>query len=264
MPGLMATRMARAGRHGDTQLAHVTPGEMVVPERVLGQGDTGRQLIEGFAQAGLPIGRFRVGGMDDSRNPMTGMREFFDPGDQEGAQDPGFDGGGYGGMDAGGMDPGGFGAMEGDYSGVEGYSGPGISDFGADMAESPAETPFDFGQYAKAQAWGDYEKGASIAKSLPFGLGLLARGIDWGVKSGHLPAPMTRAELARDRADWAARGPMVGGVGADTAQPDSLPRNGMAPTKHRGFYTPGSSGQGAVTPPASEPTYKKYMDSVVA
>ena len=80
MAGLMSRRMARAGRGGDTTVGHLTPGEVVVPERVLGQGDTGRQLIEGFAQAGLPIGRYRVGGMDDSRNPMTGMREFFDPG----------------------------------------------------------------------------------------------------------------------------------------------------------------------------------------
>ena len=74
MPGLMSRRMARAmqGRNGDTTVGSSHPRrEWSVPERVLGQGDTGRQLIEGFAQAGLPIGRFRVGGMDDSRNPMS-------------------------------------------------------------------------------------------------------------------------------------------------------------------------------------------------
>ena len=209
---------------------------------MLGQGDTGRQLIEGFAQAGLPIGRYRVGGMDDSRNPMTGLTEYFDPGDQEGAQDPGFDGG---------MDPGGFGAMEGDYSGVEGYSGPGISDFGADMDEGPVSAGFNPEQYAHAQAWGDYNKGYNVAKHMPMGLGLFARAINYGRSKGFLPEPMTRAELARDRADWDARGPMVGGVGADAAS-DTLPKNGLAPSRERGVYTP---------PVSEQPLYLKYMQA---
>ena len=256
MPGLMSRRMARAGRHGDTQLAHVTPGEMVVPERVLGQGDTGRQLIEGFAQAGLPIGRYRVGGMDDSRNPMTGMREFFDPGDQEGAQDPGFGsdsaadsaggnpggmspgamGGAIGGSQSGGMSPGAMGGVAPSHSGTD-FSGIDFADEGDEFADEAALTGYK--DYADIQAWDDYEKGARVAKSLPFGLGLWARAIDWGVKTGVLPSPMTRAELARDRADWDARGPMVGGVGADRAT--EVPKNGLAPTKPRGaVYTPRS------------------------
>ena len=233
--------MARAGRHGDTQLAHVTPGEMVVPERVLGQGDTGRQLIEGFAQAGLPIGRYRVGGMDDSRNPMTGMREFFDPGDMESGQDPGV-GGGYGDMDGGPAETGfDFGQAQAAQDAVS------LADFGRDMHEGPVSTDFNPEQYAEAQAWGDYEKGYNVAKHLPFGLGLWAKAIDWGVKTGVLPSPMTRAELARDRADWEARGPMTGGVGADRAT--EVPKNGLAPSRERGVYTP-------------EPTYLKYMREV--
>ena len=147
------------------------------------------------------------------------------------------------------------------HSGTD-FSGIDFADEGDEFADAAALTGYK--DYADIQAWDDYEKGYNIAKHMPMGLGLFARAINYGVQKGFLPGPMTRAELARDRADWDARGPMVGGVGADAAQPDStLPRNGMAPTKHRGFYTPGSSGQGAVTPPA-EPLYKKYMDSVVA
>lgn len=108
------------GRGGDTELGHLTPGEVVVPDSVLRQPGVRRGLMSGFRRAGRDWGQYEVGGMDDSRNPMTGMREYWDPGDQEGAQDPGFDGGTA--ADAGGFDGG------------------------------PAETGFDFDQYSATEA----------------------------------------------------------------------------------------------------------------
>ena len=76
---------------GDTQVGHLTPGEVVVPQNVLAQGDTRGQLAQGFEQAGAPMGRYEVGGPDDSINPATGMREYYysGPGPGEMGSSPG-------------------------------------------------------------------------------------------------------------------------------------------------------------------------------
>lgn len=137
-------QLAAAGRHGDTEIAHVAPGEVVVPDRVLDQGDTRRKLSLGFAAANLPMGRYTVGGDDDSINPATGMREYY--------ADPGMDG--PSGPDSG------MGGMEGSAGMGEGYgSGPGGFGTGAaadvgmdDMDGGPVGTGFDPDQHAAAQA----------------------------------------------------------------------------------------------------------------
>ena len=92
-PIVQAQRLARQGRGGDTTIAHLTPGELVVPPTVLAQMGTAEQLRRGFAAAGLDMGRYTVGGSDDSRNPATGMREYRGGG-AEGTGDPGPGGGG--------------------------------------------------------------------------------------------------------------------------------------------------------------------------
>ena len=119
--GLMSRRLAGMGRRGDTEVGHLTRGEVVVPRDVLRRGDTRRQLSEGFDEAGAPMGRYIVGGMDDSRNPRTGLREFFGPGDSFG---PG-DGAG------GGESPG----------GGDGYSGPGPGEMGQSPDTAFSGTP---------------------------------------------------------------------------------------------------------------------------
>lgn len=256
MPGLMARRMADMGRGGDTEVAHLTPGEVVVPGSVLQQPGVRRGLMSSFNRAGRDFGRFEVGGMDDSRNPVTGMREYFDPGDMESGQDPGV-GGDFGGMDGGPADTG----FDFDQAQAA-QDAASMADFGRDMDTGPVSAGFNPDQYEQAQAWGDYNKGYNVAKHMPFGLGLFAKAINYGVQKGVLPEPMTRSELSADRADWAARGPMVGGTQQDPLQiAETTPRNGMAPS--RGFHTPGSAGTGAYTPPASsEPTYLKYLKQV--
>ena len=86
----MATpqQLARKGRGGDTMVGHLTPGEVVVPAPVMAQRMVRGALSQGFAQARMPMGRYTVGGRDDSRNPRTGMREYRGGG-AEGTGDPG-------------------------------------------------------------------------------------------------------------------------------------------------------------------------------
>ena len=105
MPGLMphSRKLAEMGRGGDTEIGHLTEGEVVLPPEVAGQSDVRRQLLEAFSRAGIDIGRYTVGGEDDSINPRTGMREYYGPGDafdgpgdaQDG-QGGGESGGGFG------------------------------------------------------------------------------------------------------------------------------------------------------------------------
>ena len=109
-------------------VGHLTPGEVVVPREVLAQMGTREQLRRGFAAAGADMGRFTVGGMDDSRNPATGAREyaFGDP-DAPGADTPDGTDGGEG---PGAEDP------------SEGFTGPGgLADAPSRGGPSVADAP---------------------------------------------------------------------------------------------------------------------------
>ena len=98
MPGLMphSRKLAEMGRGGDTEIGHLTEGEVVLPPEVAGQSDVRRQLLEAFSRAGIDIGRYTVGGDDDSINPRTGMREYRGRGAENEGDDRGFGGGGPG------------------------------------------------------------------------------------------------------------------------------------------------------------------------
>jgi len=70
--------MAGYGRNGDTEMAHLTPGETVVPRQVLQQNpQVARGLGRAFQDAGADPRRYVVGSGQNSVNPMTGKREFF-------------------------------------------------------------------------------------------------------------------------------------------------------------------------------------------
>ena len=103
MPRHHAERLAAAGRRGDTEVGHLTRGELVVPCGLLRDRNLRSNLAHAFKRAGLPMGRYEVGGRDDSINPRTGMREFYGggPGDPVNAG-PGAAGGGEGGDGGGG------------------------------------------------------------------------------------------------------------------------------------------------------------------
>ena len=129
MAGLMPKNLAAMGRGGDTEVGHLTPGELVVPDRVQQQPDIRAKLIEAFEKAGVPIGRYTVGGKDDSRNPKTGMREYYDGGDPSGGGDSAGGTGPGGGEMGGGGDGGGDG---GGYGGGYGTGGSRSSSGGTD------------------------------------------------------------------------------------------------------------------------------------
>jgi len=70
--------MARYGRNGDTRMAHLTPGETVVPKEVLRQNpQVARGLGKAFQDAGSDPRRYVVGSGQNSINPATGKPEFF-------------------------------------------------------------------------------------------------------------------------------------------------------------------------------------------
>ena len=70
--------MARYGRNGDTRMAHVAPGEMVVPREVLQRNpQVARGLGMAFRDVGADPRRYVVGSTDNSINPVTGRPEFF-------------------------------------------------------------------------------------------------------------------------------------------------------------------------------------------
>lgn len=74
-----ARDMANKGRNGDTEMAHVTPGEIVVPHSVqTPQLKSG--LNQAFMRAGVPMERYTVRGGASSRNPRTGNEEYFNIG----------------------------------------------------------------------------------------------------------------------------------------------------------------------------------------
>ena len=70
--------MARMGRYGDNQMAHVSPGEMVVPRQIMQKRpEVAQGIAAAFAEEGVDPKRYTVGSSNNSINPMTGQPEFF-------------------------------------------------------------------------------------------------------------------------------------------------------------------------------------------
>ena len=67
--------LASMGRMEDTELAHVAPGERIVPAEILGQ--KGNEMLDAaFIRSGLDPMEYTVGSGQGSINPMTGMPEY--------------------------------------------------------------------------------------------------------------------------------------------------------------------------------------------
>lgn len=71
----MAEKLAAEGRGDDTEVAHVTPGEIVIP-RVFQTPEVLAALAHVAAAHGVPLDRFRVGDARNSVNPNAGAPEF--------------------------------------------------------------------------------------------------------------------------------------------------------------------------------------------
>ena len=68
---------ARKGRFGDTTLAHVTPGERVIPPRELFPEEVNAQIDASLEALGLNPDRYEVGSDASSINPKTGLPEYW-------------------------------------------------------------------------------------------------------------------------------------------------------------------------------------------
>jgi hypothetical protein len=77
-----ADALAPLGRAGDDRLAHVSPGETVIPPRVMEENpDLANVVFDALSRSGLDPSRYVAGSRRASVNPLTGMPEFFDAGD---------------------------------------------------------------------------------------------------------------------------------------------------------------------------------------
>ena len=65
-----------AGRMGDTILAHMTPGEVVIPAELVGDPAIAEALNEIFMSAEIDMAQYTVGSPMNSINPETGNPEF--------------------------------------------------------------------------------------------------------------------------------------------------------------------------------------------
>jgi hypothetical protein len=74
---LQSEVLALQGRWGDTELAHVTPGEFVIP-RSMQTPELWAKLHAAALQAGIDPARMVVGTSRNSVNPLTGQLEFYD------------------------------------------------------------------------------------------------------------------------------------------------------------------------------------------
>lgn len=76
--GLLA-RAEQAGRNGDTEMGHLTRGEVVVP-RNMQTGAVMQAIGQAAAQSGVDPNRYIVGDRAGPRNPVTGREEFYGDG----------------------------------------------------------------------------------------------------------------------------------------------------------------------------------------
>lgn len=67
--------LALQGRNGDTEIAHVTPGEIVLPKALQTPHVLGA-LRQAAANANIPLEQLRVGHAQNSVNPHTNQPEF--------------------------------------------------------------------------------------------------------------------------------------------------------------------------------------------
>jgi hypothetical protein len=73
----MALELSQAGRAGDATLAHLTPGEVVLPREMMEDADFERTVENRFTELDLNPEEYVVGLGIASLNPVTGLEEFF-------------------------------------------------------------------------------------------------------------------------------------------------------------------------------------------
>lgn len=188
MAGLMfAERLARMGRRGDNHAGHLTEGELVVPKSLLSDKRLRKELGQAFRKAGLPMGRYLVGGADDSRNPRTGLREYWSG---EGPGNDGSGGGDDGGGGGGGGDDGG-GGQDGGYD-DDGYDptdpGDDVAVSDADIADAIGDINADPGGDQYSYTVDPFSADTGPSKTGEPGTGIMGTGKSTGSKLGDMVA----------------------------------------------------------------------------
>lgn len=69
-------KLAQAGRFGDTEMAHTTPGEVIIPLDIQDE-ELMAFLQKKFGQYGIPMDRYTVQDESGGGNPETGENEYF-------------------------------------------------------------------------------------------------------------------------------------------------------------------------------------------
>lgn len=72
--GIMA--LASQGRYGDQMIAHVAPGEVILPKKLVADPELKKQLEELYEKFGVSLDQYTVGNDANSINPNTGIMEF--------------------------------------------------------------------------------------------------------------------------------------------------------------------------------------------
>lgn len=73
----MGPMLAKMGRYEDTQIAHVAPGEVVVPRQLMEtNAELRNEVMNAFKEVGVDPAQFIVGGDVVMKNPVTGIQEF--------------------------------------------------------------------------------------------------------------------------------------------------------------------------------------------
>lgn len=70
-------QMAEAGRSTDTMMAHLTPGEVVIPAEFMADPQFAQFMAAAFQANEMNIAEFTVGDPANKINPQTGYPEFF-------------------------------------------------------------------------------------------------------------------------------------------------------------------------------------------
>lgn len=181
-------RLAAMGRNGDTEIGHLTRGEVVVPRGLLRNPQLKANLADAFKRAGVPMDRYEVGGRGNSRNPRTGIREYWGVGpggpgaDSSAADAPGTAGGGDhagGGGSASGSGSEG-GDMAGTYGSFEDFIGVPDDDhlFGAsDTTGTLDEGGFAFSTNTPDPGLGAHLASGLVSAAIPGGTLLNAAGL---------------------------------------------------------------------------------------
>lgn len=68
--------LASQGRYGDQMIAHVAPGEVILPKKLVADPELKKQLEELYEKFGVTMDQYTVGNDANSINPNTGIMEF--------------------------------------------------------------------------------------------------------------------------------------------------------------------------------------------